>query len=408
MRHLRNVAPACDHFRVGRGPGSARAVERYSAAPSAKLAAGSCLRRRRRRPSTSLTLSPIWSIFPAQWRQFVPNPNRGYVQPVREELARLGIVSAGDRAFLGFSGAPRYFHPRADEDALLLSLELICWYFYFDDPFDDGEIDSAGVSGASLVERMMRVLETGGLPADPSPTERLCQQYRTRARCMAAGRTAPFGRFIARCQDWVRSISPIDRRSLHFQPDLAEYARLRLANVGILPQYALNEIIGGLALDDGFVEMPEVRRFGDLAALVIAYCNDIYSYEREAERSTQLNSLEIRLAQHRLPLHQAFAEQLDDIRSMVREMEENEQALQRGGLIGRASLHEGAASLCRRRDQTRYIEDIKSLVVGNHAWSLDDGRYHSRTSPFRELRLSRTARHRSPGKSASLWATAGA
>ena len=25
--------------------------------------------------------------------------------------------------------------------------------------------------------------------------------------------------------------------------------------------------------------------------------------------------------------------------------------------------------------------------MGNHAWSLSDGRYHSRTSPFAELRL---------------------
>jgi hypothetical protein len=337
-----------------------------------------------------LALSRIERLFPTEWRHFAPSPKRQYIARVQEELQSFGIVSPRERGFDGFCNVPRYFHPDADEEGLALSLELICWYFFFDDPFDDGTVSTS--SGARLVERMLSVLARGQLPRRPTPTERLCARIRQRALILAGPRPAVAKRLIDRCSDWVRSILPITTRGRKV-PDLAQYDRLRLVNVGILPEYVLNEIIGGWSLESSFLRLREITRLGDLAAMMIAYSNDVYSYEREARRGTQMNSLELRQRRGGMSLERAYEEQLAQIEEKVAEFVSLETVLEARGLLGWATPGDTARTACRRREQTHYVDDIKAIVVGNHYWSLADGRYDSRTSPFAELRA-RAARRR--------------
>ncbi len=343
----------------------------------------------------ALRLSHVEKLFPDYWRAFVPSPKRGYIERVREELISSGVLDdGGSRSFPGFCNVPRYFHPAASEEALALSLELICWYFFFDDPFDDGLVSRD--EGERTIARMRAVLNDGNLPPDATPVERLCRQFRNRAALLSGDRPELFSRFIALCDEWVGSILPITRWDRGRLPQLHEYDRLRLSNVGILPEFALNEMIGGLRLDDTFLDRPEVRRLGELAALIIAYCNDTYSYEREAQRQTQLNSLELRRRHGGQSLAEAYEDQLARIREMVDELSSIEQALVADGLLGWSNAADTVESARRRREQTQYVDDIKAVVVGNHYWSLADGRYHSPSSPFVEL-ISLAAR--SPRKS---------
>jgi hypothetical protein len=345
-------------------------------------------------PEVGISLTALAETLPSSWLEFAPSPIRSYVDPVRAELVELDVIGPGDRAFQTFSGVPRYFHPRADAEALALSLELICWYFYFDDPFDDGEIDA---ETTPLVERMVRVLETGIVRDDATPVETLCLRFRTRAQRMRSDGDASFQRFIDLCKDWVLSIRPINRQLRSDIPDLETYKRLRLVNVGIVPEYALNELISGNTLDEAFIANPDVKRFGDLAALVIAFFNDIYSYERESKKRTQLNSLELRQTKGGLSLESAYHAQLDDIRAMVAEMEAIEARLTAAGAVGLSTTDDTPAIARRRRAQSRHLEDVKAIVVGNHLWSHSDGRYYSPSSPFTELRSRRPDRRRRAG-----------
>ncbi|MCA9655526.1 MAG: hypothetical protein KC501_36760 [Myxococcales bacterium] len=232
---------------------------------------------------------------------------------------------------------------------------------------------------------MLQVLELGRLPTDPSSCERLCYSFLDRARNIGGGNTPAWVRFRDRCAAWVKSILPLNRRVRHSHLELAEYNELRLANVGIVAEYALNEIIAGLDLDESFVADPMVVRYGDLAALIIAYCNDIYSYERETIQCTQFNSVELRCSNHGLSLHEAFFAQVEDIRAMVAEMVAIEDQLHSTGVLGYSQPNEEPGAARRRRHQTIYMEDIRAIVVGNHQWSLNDGRYDSLSSPFEEL-----------------------
>ena len=331
-----------------------------------------------------IRLGKLADTLPSQWMEFTPSPNRQYIEHVRELLRdHLGVIQPGDRTFDSFSAVPRYFHPYADLDALTLSLELVSWYFYFDDPFDDGDAD---VDGREQIARMVSVLEDLELPPDATGCERLGLRFIQHARVMSGSRESSWQRFRDLCIEWVESILPINHRFRLAVPTLGQYAELRLVNVGILPIFALNEIMLGLDLDARFLRLPAVVRFERLAALVIAYFNDVYSYEREVRQRTQFNSVALRQQHESLTLELAFERQVDVVHGMVAEMLSLEQKLRTDQQIG-LSVETGTAPIAvKRRAQTRYIEGIKNIVVGNYLWSHSDGRYYSPTSPFVELR----------------------
>ena len=326
-----------------------------------------------------LGLQELEDVLPEHWREFSPNPRRDHEERVQRQLA--SFITIDDRVFAGFRSVPRYFHPQASSEALVLSLEVIWWYFAFDDPFDDDEV---GARAGELIERMQSVLATGTLPEHPSDCEQLAARFRGRAKAMDRS-GAVWPRFIQGCLDWVGSVQPINRHSSSVVPTVEQYLELRLQNVGILPEYTLNELVHRLNLVESFRCAPEVKRFADLSAMVIALFNDVYSYEREARMKTQWNSLELRvLAGASLP--EAYKAQVAHAREMVAEMEVLGERLVEQGLVG-GSLFGGSDPIPKHlRDNTRYIRGIVDVVVGHVLWVHDGGRYVSPSSPFRELR----------------------
>jgi len=147
-------------------------------------------------------------------------------------------------------------------------------------------------------------------------------------------------------------------------------------------------------VDRKFREQPSVVRYGRLAALIIAYFNDIFSWEREAQEETQLNSIELRCSLGQLTLAEAYAQQVQAIKSLLAEMIAIEGQLELARATGPSGPDDDSESSSRRRARTQYIEAIRNIVVGNHLWSLTDGRYQSEDSPFLELRHSRGERRR--------------
>lgn len=322
---------------------------------------------------------------PDSWLSYAANPRRSFIAEVQRELE--AEFALGDAAsFYGFCNAPRYFHPSADPDALVLSLELISWYFYFDDPLDAA---APGDAAWRQVDRMVALLATGELPSAPTGCERLCHRYLSRARALCSSNPS-WVRFANQCAAWVASIRPLHRGLATEIPSVARYKELRVINVGILPLFTVNEIISNLSLTRDFLASELVRRLGELAALVVALVNDVYSYERESRQGTQWNSLELRRMKAGT-LAQAYEEHLADLRSMVSEMQHIEQLLALQGEIG-ISMDPSDAMFRARREQSRYVQGIKDIVVGNMLWSQADSRYVSPSSPFVELRKHRPDR----------------
>jgi hypothetical protein len=334
---------------------------------------------------TSISLESLVQKFPSSWRNnFSPNPVTAYRSTVFSDLVEQGIIPFDDKSFKGFSGVPRYFHPFVENEGLVLSLKIMCWYFYFDDPFDYGLITQD--STEDLITRMIGIFKTGELPINPTPAERICSDFLTHAKKIALGQEAALERFINACQYWVESIIHIDRRNYTSLLSLETYKHLRIQNVGILPEYPLNEIICKLTLDENFVTMPEIIKLGEISAWIVAQCNDIYSFESEAKHGTQMNSLEIRKVQDDLDLEEAYESQIASIGQNIHEFIDIENDLIQQGVLAKIESLKTHELDNIYRDQTKYVQGMHSIIIGNHFWSLNDGRYSSDTSPFLELR----------------------
>jgi hypothetical protein len=333
----------------------------------------------------SISLENLVQKFPSSWcNHFSPNPATAYRNSVFNNLVEQEIIPIDDKSFNGFSGVPRYFHPFVENEELVLSLKIMCWYFYFDDPFDYGLVTQN--STQDLIMRMTEILKTGKLPINPTPAERICSDFLTHAKKISLGQEAALERFINACQNWVKSIIHIDRRNYSSLLSLETYKHLRIQNVGILPEYPLNEIICKLMLDEDFVTMPEIIKLSEISAWIVAQCNDIYSFESEAKHGTQMNSLEIRKVQDDLDLREAYESQIASIDQNIQEFIDIENGLIQQGVLAKVESLKMNELDNVRRDQTKYIQGMHSIIIGNHFWSLNDGRYSSNTSPFLELR----------------------
>ncbi len=328
-----------------------------------------------------LKLDTIVSLLPHHWPRHAP-AGRAHIERALRDPVSAAVIRTNPGRFPGICDVPRYFYPDASEEALLLGLELNIWYFYFDDPFDDGDISLTDrAAGEALVERMVALLDTGVLPREPSALELLCLQFRERARRMCVGRPRTWRRFIDACIHWTDSVLPAATTQQEAAlPDLTAYDAARGTNIGILPLAYINEIDGPLQFADAFYAQPAVQRMHALTCLVIIHCNDLYSYEKERQLSERpFNSLFLRQHHHGLGLADAFAAHLTGISGWLTELDGLEQ-----------SALEGCSDLDIRRTrsvQTQYIRRLQQLILGNHLWSIHGGRYSSPTSPFAELRV---------------------
>ncbi|XYI03032.1 terpene synthase family protein [Sorangium sp. So ce1128] len=339
-----------------------------------------------------LMLSRIPSMFPPRWGDYVPSC-RAYKEPVLRDAVKMGIDHPMSRKFQTISGVPMYFHPLAGEEALKLSLELNVFFFYFDDIFDDDQVgvvfDRGQQKGSELIERMLRVLLAGELPPTPTGTERMCQNFREHSRRLCQGRPRTFQRFLRYCADWVRSVIPfskIQRSSV--APDLDLYHQMRVENIGLYPLFSINEIDAGAEMSDEFIDNVDVRRYGEIASIFVAYCNDIYSYDKETRGGARpFNSLFLRRLEGGLSLAEAYERQLEAMSMLMEELASVE-----GRLVATGVMPEpGSPGSPAQRAQARYIYDMRQIMIGNHWWSINDGRYSSGESPFAELRRSSAA-----------------
>jgi hypothetical protein len=340
-----------------------------------------------------LHLSQIMDL-PLPWAQYRPN-DRPYEELIGRNLRAMGVADTDSTRFHTISSVPKYFHPRASERGLILSLEILSlemnlWFFYFDDMFDDDKTNMLGSAGRgeNLTDRMIGVLETGILPDDPSVTEKLCQKFRERSLAMCQGREATWRRHIGYCIDWTRSVLPFARvQRARALPDLETYRQMRMTNIGLYPLISFNEIDGGLTVGPDFIGSREIRRMDELAFAMVMYCNDIYSYEKESRQwERPFNSLFLRQHHYHMTLEEAVERQLEDISTTLTEFNQIEIYLTGKGILGEVAQGDDSDSARTKRCQNEYVRGLKEIIMGNHLWSINGGRYSSPTSPFQELR----------------------
>ncbi|MEV6692923.1 terpene synthase [Micromonospora sp. NPDC051196] len=207
---------------------------------------------------------------------------------------RLGLINNGQRLRRAdAAGLASRACPQAPRDRLRLLSDLISWLFVMDDACDEDGLGSDPTRLAPTVAALLDVLdrhgEPGAAPAcgplGPALAD-LCRRVRVYRR------PAVLLRFTAAMREYLLALLWEAANREHDRvPPVHEYVQMRRHTGGVFPSLTLTD----LALD-GF---PPAERRADpqwaaldlLAANLICWCNDVFSYRKEHRTGPDAHNL---------------------------------------------------------------------------------------------------------------------
>ncbi|RIV38352.1 terpene synthase family protein [Micromonospora radicis] len=208
----------------------------------------------------------------------------------------LGLISNGQRLRRAdAAGLAGRACPEAPLDRLRLLADLISWLFVMDDACDEDGLGADPTLLAPTVAALLDVLDRQGAPDDVPPGAAgplsvaladLCR--RTRAH----GHPALLLRFTTAMRDYLLALLwEAANREHERVPSVGEYVQMRRHTGGVYPSLTLTE----LALD-GFPPAarradPDWAELETLAADLICWCNDVFSYGKEHQVGPDAHNL---------------------------------------------------------------------------------------------------------------------
>lgn len=291
-----------------------------------------------------------------------------------EEEARWWVLEHGlfaspkerapyDRVDLGRLSA--YAYPYANRDRLALINQLLWWIFREDDLYDNPEQGQAGPEAlARRFDRYLEILRTRRTPSDATSTE------------------LAFGDVVARLDDivsfeWMSRFTETMRRfwmeglvneaiyrSSGIVPDPGSYMAMRLQSVGAYPFFDLIEVAYDFELSHEVRESSVFRRMCWLAVRMIAYVNDIFSYEKERRVGDVSNYLHV----------QRYYEHIDVLDAVDRAVRIHDIELDQFRKLEKILPDFGADENLK---VAFFLEAVKSWLVGALEWQRVSGRYES-------------------------------
>jgi hypothetical protein len=168
-------------------------------------------------------------------------------------------------------------------DDLRLLTDLCTWLFAFDDACDEDGLGDDPVRLAPVVARLLGVLDLGGSgPASPvtagpagAGLHDLCRRIRTRDR------SGLMSRFVGQFRGYLLALLwEATNRQRRRVPGVEEYVQLRRHTGGVHPCFTLTELTRGAAPVGGRYD-PTLAGLDNLAADLVCWCNDVFSYDKE-------------------------------------------------------------------------------------------------------------------------------
>lgn len=174
--------------------------------------------------------------------------------------------------------------PDGPVDRVRLLADLISWLFVMDDACDDDGLGGAPTRLAPVVAGLLDVLDRHGEGASAPESggalgaalHDLCRRVR------AHGRSALLLRFVSRVRDYLLALLWEATNREHGRvPAVAEYVQMRRHTGAVHPSLALTD----LALDGlpgaAVRSDPALLAVDTLAADLVCWCNDVFSYGKE-------------------------------------------------------------------------------------------------------------------------------
>ncbi|RLK09545.1 hypothetical protein DER29_6051 [Micromonospora sp. M71_S20] len=196
-----------------------------------------------------------------------------------------GLISNGHRLRRAdASGLAGRACPEGPVDRLRLLADLISWLFVMDDACDEDGLGAAPTQLAPTVAALLDVLDGHGIPTDgPAPAGPLgaalgdlCQRVRD------AGTPGFLLRFVGEVREYLLALLWEAANREHGRvPELAEYVQMRRHTGAVHPSFTLTELAAGVLPDAASRTEPALVALDLLAADLVCWCNDVFSYGKE-------------------------------------------------------------------------------------------------------------------------------
>ena len=198
-------------------------------------------------------------------------------------------------------------YPGASRERQELIAQLLAWIFIQDDVFDDAVAAHDPVRVRAVLEGYALTLRTG--ETQESAASRALAELRT--RIVAIADPVWFDWFCESMRGfWIDGIVEETRiRSEERTPARTDYVRMRTQSIGVLPFLDLVELSLDFAIPRVVCADPALMSMRVRTARIIAYANDVFSYEKE-RRAGDPNNLVHVLMHHD---HATFPDAVDRV-----------------------------------------------------------------------------------------------
>lgn len=281
---------------------------------------------------------------------------------VRFGLAE-GAVAAARVARIRSGSCAAHTYADGSEARVLLGAKLITWLFLFDDAYGEGgrSRDLRGLMGTlASYETTWR---SGRPPHDATPFHRALLDLRDEAIALGAddGWLLRFGDSLARYFDGCQL--EFTHRQAGTVPSVADYRRLRAWSIGTYPVFDLIDLDGAprLALEDA--HHPALVRLRERAALLCAWVNDVYSYEKERDSADPLNLVAVLRTDYGLSETDAYLAAAEVFNADLETFEAEVDQL---------------GSELRGPAVVAFVDGLRQWIHGNFTWTALCRRYGSR------------------------------
>ncbi|MFG1777354.1 terpene synthase [Micromonospora sp. NPDC049048] len=190
--------------------------------------------------------------------------------------------------------------PDGPIDGLRLLADLISWLFVMDDACDEDGLGDSPTRLAPTIAALLDVLDgPEGRPDEPATTagplgEALGDLCR---RAHATGGPAALLRFRGEVREYLLALLWEAANREHGRvPGLSEYAQMRRHTGAVHPSFTLTELAAGALPGAAQRTEPSLVALDLLAADLVCWCNDVFSYGKEHLAQPDVHNLVVVIA----------------------------------------------------------------------------------------------------------------
>ncbi|KDQ58780.1 hypothetical protein JAAARDRAFT_206626 [Jaapia argillacea MUCL 33604] len=248
-------------------------------------------------------------------------------------------------------------YPDCDLQGLRLAADFMNYLFYIDNLTDRMEADKA------QRDHIVGAVHQTDAKRGSSRACKLTTDYWTRLIADAGAPTSAQHHFATTFDAFLKTLyEQAQHRSKGTVPDLESYISMRRDNGACRPCFALTACCYRLDIPAAVLKHPIIQNLDDAANDLVAWSNDIFSYNVEQSRGDTTNMIVVVMREKSLSLQEAVDFVSDMTRDSIDRFFEN-----------RANLPSWTPEIDEAVEI--YVDGLANWIIGSLHWSFESERY---------------------------------